>query len=128
VLVVDDDPAVRGVLRGHLARDGWEVRESDNGRAALERIAERVPSVVLLDLMMPEMDGFEVVEALRANEAWQGIPVVVLTAKDVTAADRERLAGSVNRIVLKGAGRTEESLRAACGVVREALRPSGAAE
>ncbi len=127
VLVVDDDPAVRTMVRSMLSREGWEVTEADNGRTALARIEEEVPAAVLLDLMMPEMDGFELVEALRANEAWQGIPIVVLTAKDVTAADRERLSGSATSIVLKGSTGLDESLRQACEFVLAAVRSSGVA-
>ena len=122
VLLVDDDAAARAVLARTLAREGWEVREAENGRVALELIEEHEPTLVLLDLMMPEMDGFEFVEALRARPAWQGIPVVVLTAKDLTATDRDRLAGSVTRIVQKGAHDTEDSLRQACSLVLAATR------
>jgi PAS domain S-box-containing protein len=128
VLVVDDDPAVRALVRTMLARDGWEVVEAENGRAALERLAVQLPSVVLLDLVMPEMDGFEFAEALRAREQWRDVPVVVLTAKDVTQADRVRLAGSVTRIVVKGPHRMDESLREACGSILAAVRPSKAAD
>ncbi len=85
VLLVDDDAAARAVLGRTLARDGWEVREAENGKVALERIEEREPTLVLLDLMMPEMDGFEFIEALRARPGRPWIPVVVLTAKDLTA-------------------------------------------
>ncbi len=128
ILVVDDDPAVRGPLRAMHARDGWEVREAENGRTALEGIAEAVPAVVLLDLMMPEMDGFEFVEALRAVEAWRELPVVVLTAKDVTRAERERLEGSAARIVLKASHGMEGSLREACRVVLASMRPPASRE
>ncbi len=127
VLLVDDDAAAREVLRKMLGRDGWTVLEAENGRVALERIEQEVPTLVLLDLMMPEMDGFEFVEALRARPEWQAVPVVVLTAKDVGAADRERLNGSVSRIVRKGAHDLEGSLRRACDlVVAAAQTPRGA--
>lgn len=127
VLLVDDDAAARAVLSRTLSRDGWEVREAENGRAALERIEEGEPTLVLLDLMMPEMDGFEFVEALRARPGRPWVPVVVLTAKDLTAAERERLAGSVTRIVQKGAHDTENSLRHACELVLAATRQAKAA-
>jgi PAS domain S-box-containing protein len=126
VLVVDDDPAVRTLLRTMLGRDGWEVAEAENGRVALQRVAAQVPAVVLLDLVMPEMDGFEFVEALRGEETWREIPVVVLTAKDVTQADRERLQGSVARIVLKDSNGMDEAIRRACAFVRAAMPPTGA--
>ncbi len=126
VLLVDDDAAARAVLGKTLTRDGWEVREAENGKVALERIEEREPTLVLLDLVMPEMDGFEFLEALRARPGGQRVPVVVLTAKDLTAADRERLAGSVTRIVQKGAHETADSLRHACDLVLAATRQAGA--
>jgi hypothetical protein len=103
VLVVDDDAGIRQLLRRILEEEGYSVVEAHNGRAALERMSERVPGAILLDLMMPEMDGFEFVDALRAREAWRQIPVVIVTAKDLTAEDRERLNGSVVRILQKGA-------------------------
>jgi len=70
---------------------------------ALERLREVSPSVILLDLMMPEMDGFEFLAALRGHAAWRAIPVVVITARDLSGEDRERLNGRVERILQKGA-------------------------
>jgi len=122
VLVVDDDAAARDLLRGSLERDGWEVAEATDGRAALERIASERPALVLLDLMMPEMDGFEFLDALRATPGRANVPVVVLTAKDLSAEDRERLAGSALRIVQKGAHDAEGSLREVCSLVRAATQ------
>src|SRR5258708_34460483 len=69
----------------------WTVREAGNGREALNRIQENKPDVILLDLMMPEMDGFAVVAALQKEAGWQDIPVIVITARDIDAKDRERL-------------------------------------
>ena len=103
VLVVDDDPVVRELLRRQLEAEGYRVSEAADGRAALARLREAVPGVILLDLMMPEMDGFELMEAMRREAGWAGIPVVVLTAKDLTAEDRERLNGRVERVLQKGA-------------------------
>jgi CheY-like chemotaxis protein len=110
VLVVDDDAAIRQLLRRILEEEGYSVVEAHNGRAALERMSERVPGAILLDLMMPEMDGFEFVDALRTREAWRHIPVVIVTAKDLTSQDRERLNGSVVRILQKGAHDQQELL------------------
>src|SRR5690606_21429430 len=100
-LVVEDDPATREMLRRILKKDGWNVVEAENGRVALERMAVAEPAVILLDLMMPEMDGFAFVDALRQHPEWRGIPVVVLTAKTLTAEDRIRLQG-VARVFQKG--------------------------
>src|SRR5262249_2894395 len=76
-------------------RSLWEVTAAANGRVALDRLAEHRPGLILLDLMMPEMDGFEFIEALRARPEWRGIPVVVLTAKELSPEDRRRLTGVV---------------------------------
>jgi signal transduction histidine kinase/CheY-like chemotaxis protein/HAMP domain-containing protein/putative methionine-R-sulfoxide reductase with GAF domain len=103
VLVVDDDEEQRGLVRELLGAKGWTVREAANGRLALDALAKGVPDIVLLDLMMPEMDGFEVVAALQANPAWRDIPVVVVTALDLSAEDRRRLNGGVEQILSKSA-------------------------
>ena len=110
VLVVDDDAGIRLLLRRILEAEGYAVVEAENGRAALERMGERAPGAILLDLMMPEMDGFEFLSALREREAWRQIPVVIVTAKDLTAEDHERLNGSVVRILQKGAYGQEDLL------------------
>ena len=102
VLVVEDDPAAREVIRRTLERDGWLVWEAENGRAALKLLIRQMPDLVVLDLMMPEMDGFEFVTYLRQSERGRRVPVVVVTAKAVTATDRERLNGQVRRIFQKG--------------------------
>jgi signal transduction histidine kinase/DNA-binding response OmpR family regulator len=111
VLVVEDDPATREVIRRTLEGDGWQVTEADNGRAALSAVASKVPDLILLDLMMPEMDGFEFVSELRRNEAWRRVPVVVVTAKDLSRDDRERLDGYVRRIFQKGEFSRDELIR-----------------
>jgi len=110
VLVVDDDVTVRQLLRRMLEPEGYVVVEAENGRAALARLRDVSPSVVLLDLMMPEMDGFEFVAEFRRHEAWRAIPIVVVTAKDLSAADRERLNGYVHKILQKGAHSREQLL------------------
>jgi PAS domain S-box-containing protein len=100
-LVVEDNEAVRGLLRRILEHEGWSVQEAEHGRAALTAMETAPLDLVLLDLMMPEMDGFEFLETMRGNAAWRGIPVVVITAKDLTDDDRARLNGGVARIVEK---------------------------
>jgi CheY-like chemotaxis protein len=102
VLVVEDDPSSRRTLRQMLKKEGFEVAEAENGRVALEHVARSRPSVILLDLMMPQMDGFEFVADLRSREEWRTIPVVVLTAKDITQEDRLRLNGYVTQVIQKG--------------------------
>jgi PAS domain S-box-containing protein len=103
VLVVDDDAGTREMLRRLVQSEGWTVSEAENGRVALARLAERTPALILLDLMMPEMDGFQFVVEIQRNEAWRSMPVAVITAKDLTAEDRLRLNGNVEAILEKGA-------------------------
>ncbi len=91
VLVVDDDADTRDRLRTMLARDGWAVDTAADGNAALQQVAAVRPALILLDLMMPGMDGFGVLKELRNRPDWSTIPVIVVTAMDMTAADRERL-------------------------------------
>ncbi len=86
MLVVDDDVEVRQLLRRILEPEGYTVVEAENGRVALERLRDVSPSVILLDLMMPEMDGFEFVAEFRRHEPWRAIPIVVVTAKDLSHA------------------------------------------
>jgi CheY-like chemotaxis protein len=101
VLLVDDDDVVRRSVRQALEPIGWKVTEAEDGQVAVEAITAARPDVIILDLMMPKMDGFEFLDELRARPDWQGIPVVIITAKDLTEADRERLNGGVERIIQK---------------------------
>jgi PAS domain S-box-containing protein len=102
VLIVEDDPSSRHTLHQILKMEGFEVAEAENGRVALECVVRSRPSVILLDLMMPQMDGFEFVADLRSREEWRTIPVVVATAKDITQEDRLRLNGYVTQVIQKG--------------------------
>jgi CheY-like chemotaxis protein/anti-sigma regulatory factor (Ser/Thr protein kinase) len=99
------------MLRRTLEKERWQVSEAENGRVALDRVAERRPSLILLDLMMPVMDGFEFVMELRKVETWREIPIVVVTARDLTEEDRQRLKGEVVGLIQKG-GMDRESLLA----------------
>jgi CheY-like chemotaxis protein len=110
VLIVEDDAATRELLRRMLEKEGWAVIEAEHGRAALERVVESQPALVLLDLIMPEMDGFEFVAELRKHAEWQTLPVIVITAKDLTHEDRLHLNGYVEKILQKGAYSREELL------------------
>src|SRR5215831_13103310 len=82
ILIVDDDANTLEILRRWLAREGYGTVSADNGPACLELLAKSPIDVILLDVMMPGMDGLEVCERLRDNAAWRSIPVVLLTAKD----------------------------------------------
>jgi CheY-like chemotaxis protein len=85
VLLVEDDAVQRERMRGWLEGPQWTVREAENGREALKRIEENKPDVILLDLMMPQMDGFAVVAALQKEAGWRDIPVIVITLLDLDA-------------------------------------------
>ncbi|MGC2073517.1 MAG: response regulator, partial [Pseudolabrys sp.] len=101
VLMVEDDPAQRMSIRSVLEPQQWRVTEADNGRVALDLLAKEIPDIILIDLMMPEMDGFDLIAALRKQPDWRRIPVIVITALDLTAADRARLNSGVEGILLK---------------------------
>jgi signal transduction histidine kinase/CheY-like chemotaxis protein len=122
VLVVEDETATREMLRRTLEKEGWAVIEAENGRVALERVAENQPALILLDLMMPEMDGFEFVDELRKNEAWRAIPVVVVTARDLTAEDHLRLSGYVEKILQKQVYSREQLLAEVRDLVAGSVR------
>ena len=110
VLVVEDDEATRDLLTRSIAKTGCVVDSAENGRIALERLTESIPDLIILDLMMPEMDGFEFVEEMQKEPEWRGIPVVVLTAKGITREDRLRLNGHVAEIMQKEAHDQETML------------------
>lgn len=102
VMVVEDNADNREMIYRQLTKAGWRVLEAENGRIALEMLAEEQPEIVLLDLMMPEMDGFEFIRELRQHPQWRSLPVVVLTAKDLTLEERDWLEGQTQRIYQKG--------------------------
>jgi len=101
VMLVDDDLMTREMMANRLKEQGWRVFKAENGKVALEHLEDKKPSLILLDLLMPEMDGFEFVARLRQNEKWQSIPVVVLTATNLSAKDQARLHGYVETIFQK---------------------------
>jgi signal transduction histidine kinase/CheY-like chemotaxis protein len=103
VLVVDDDQSTRDMLRRMLVKEGWRVREAANGTEGLEQLARAVPAVMLLDLMMPEVDGFEVLRTVRQTPAWRDIPVVIVTSKDLSRDELEWLRGHAMDVFQKGA-------------------------
>jgi CheY-like chemotaxis protein len=121
VLVIEDDAGTRDMLRRLLAREGWQVTEAENGRVGLQRLEESMPALILLDLMMPAMDGFEFMEALRRHGGTAStIPVIVITAKDLTEEDCRRLNGGVERVIQKGGSRQD-----VVAIVRSYLERSG---
>jgi PAS domain S-box-containing protein len=121
-LVVDDDADLRVRLRTLLERGGLAVAEAANGQEALAAVDERVPGLILLDLTMPVMDGFAFLKALRARPHGRNVPVVVLTARDITSEERRSLDREADRVVVKGS----VSLRDLARDLRELAPPGGA--
>lgn len=112
VLVVDDEPDIRELLRRLLVGEGWTVETAENSRIALERMGSFTPDLVLLDLMMPEMDGFAFVEHVRDDPSWRDLPIVVLTAMDLDAEQWSRLSEQTSQVVAKHGGGLQQVLRA----------------
>ena len=102
VLIIEDDAPTSELMRRALRQIDCTVTQAENGRVGLERLNEALPDAILLDLMMPEMDGFEFIAQVRAESRWRRIPVIVVTAKTLTAEDRARLNGQVQHLVHKG--------------------------
>ena len=122
VLLVEDDLDAREIMARTLEQAGWTVSEAGNGQEALDIMSDLQPRLILLDLMMPVMDGFGFLAELRARPEWQQIPVIVITAKDLTTDDRDRLAGNVEAVLEKNAYTRDELLErvseavAACNI------------
>ncbi len=132
VLVIEDDPSIREILCRTLEQAGWVTRHAQDGRIGLARVAELQPGLILLDLMMPELDGFGFLTELRRNPRWASIPVVVVTAMDLSTEERTFLTTSVQRVLQKGDYERDTLLsevRAAIAAHTraEASRPGGAA-
>jgi len=111
VLVVDDDPKTRDMLRRTLQKAGWTVAEAATGGEALEALERVKPALILLDLLMPGMDGFEVLERLQGDETWCEVPVIIVTAKDLTREDVDRLNGRVVKVLQKGTYQRRDLVR-----------------
>lgn len=108
ILVVDDDANTRNMLRRLLERQGWSVVEAANGIEGLARIEDAPPALVLLDLMMPGMDGFAFLDALRTKGSAGAVPVVVLTAKELTRNEQQALASRASKVIAKGSYSSSE--------------------
>jgi CheY-like chemotaxis protein len=111
VLVVEDDPINREILVRLLRKHGRQVLEADNGRAALRLIAATTPDLIVLDLMLPEMDGLTFIHEFRKLPACRRVPIVVLTAKDLSPEDRHLVEANVRKVFQKGACSREDLLK-----------------
>ena len=114
VVAIDDDPRAIELVRASLEPEEWTVLGAATGQEGLALIRDRQPSAVLLDLLMPGMDGFEVVEALRADPDTKSVPVVILTSKSMTQQDKERLQGRITYVARK----TDFDLSGLAGLLR----------
>ncbi|WP_058282982.1 response regulator [Ruegeria denitrificans] len=110
VLIVEDEAATRELICRVLGKEGWQIDEAVNGLDALQRLSETVPDVILLDLMMPEMDGFEFLTRMRKTPEWTNVPVVIVTAKTLSNEDRALLNGSVQALIRKDGDEIETIL------------------
>jgi len=108
VLLVEDDINSRERIARSLRASGWQVAEAGDGHEALQQLGEAIPRAILLDLMMPGMDGFEFVYQMRANTAWRNIQVIVLSAKTLTDEDKRILSGRVQQVIKKSTCSHEE--------------------
>jgi CheY-like chemotaxis protein len=124
VLIVEDDEPTRELMRRMLEKAGWEVAEAENGRVALTKLSETRPELILLDLMMPEMDGFQFINEVRRQPEWAAIPIVIVTAMDLTPEERKRLNGSVQHILQKGSYSRDELLQEVYQLVLACVQPT----
>jgi CheY-like chemotaxis protein len=108
--VVEDNTENREMITRQVTKAGWQVLEAEHGRRALEVLQQQQPAVILLDLMMPEMDGFEFIRELRQHPQWRSLPVIVLTAKDLTLEERQWLSEQTQRIYTKGTNSRQDLL------------------
>jgi CheY-like chemotaxis protein len=108
ILIVDDHEDFALAFKALLSQDGFNVKVATSGRQALDTLKESLPALMLLDLVMPGMDGFEVVRQLQQNEKWKRIPVVILTGKDLTQEDQQKLDSHITEFLRKDAFSTTE--------------------
>jgi DNA-binding response OmpR family regulator len=128
VLLVEDDELTRDLIRRLLESEGFQVVEAVNGRVALDEVAKREPNLILLDLLMPEMDGLEFLAEFGRQERWRSIPVVVVTAKELGAVERGRLNGYVEGVLQKGEFSRDELLAKLRALVAAHRRPETTTE
>jgi CheY-like chemotaxis protein len=124
-LIVEEDPTIRNMTRDILEKEGWKVNEAESGTTALECMKRERPTLVLLDLMMPEMDGFEFADLMQHHPEMQSIPLVVVTAKDLTVEERRQLSGCVQTVLHKVSSRDALLARVRDIVVACAARAKG---
>lgn len=123
ILIVDDEAHARHLMYRAVQRGGWKAIEAKNGQEAIKLLQECTPALILLDLMMPEMDGFAVIDELQKNEKWRRIPVIVVTAKDLTNAERMMLTQYTRSVLQKGLYSRKELLAQICEQIKLTAAP-----
>jgi adenylate cyclase len=116
-LVIEDEDTTRELMRRLLIGEGWAVATAANGREALERLSIERPNLILLDMLMPEMDGFEFLAKLRELPDLRAMPVIIVTAADLSDEERRRLRGGVEHVLQKAAYGQEELLAEIRGII-----------
>ena len=124
ILIVEDDVTTRHILRQLLERQGWHICEAEDGEAALKQLAENPPGLIVLDLVVPRINGFELIEILRNTPKWACIPIIVTTAMDLTSQESLQLKGCVEQILQKGSYDCDDLLRDIQGLVNASLKTS----
>jgi CheY-like chemotaxis protein len=114
---------MREMLSRILVKEGWKVTEAANGKVALEQVNREVPSMILLDLLMPVMDGFTFLKELRKESNWRDIPVLVITSKDITREEKQLLEERVVTILQKGIYQREELLEQVNSAIKQFIPP-----
>ena len=121
VLVVEDNDALRTSIKDILALDGWTVKAVQSAESAFSTMGENPPVLIMLDLMMPEMDGFEFLNQLQHNPRWSDIPVVVISGKQLSVEEHRQLQGRVAKVVNKAAYHHDELLDKVYHIVNKSL-------
>jgi signal transduction histidine kinase/CheY-like chemotaxis protein len=122
VLVVDDDPNARFLMSQAASKAGFDVTSVDNGEQAIDLLAKDTPSVILLDLMMPGMDGFDVINVLQQNDQWRKIPVIVVTAKDLSPQEQTLLMENSKAILQKGYYKRKELIKFISDQIKDVMK------
>jgi signal transduction histidine kinase/CheY-like chemotaxis protein len=123
VLLVDDEPAAVDLLTQILQDEGYQVKGTYSGEEALRALDASPQDIILLDLLMPEMDGFEVIQRVKANPRWRDIPIIVVTAKDLSDSECGFLCRSVDRIMQKAGLARETLMKEVQSLLREHAVP-----
>ncbi len=111
LLVVDDDPNIANLVAQFLDQEKYHVRAAEDGLSGLHALHEQTPDAILLDLMMPRLNGFEFISQLRQDLRYKALPIIVLTARSLTETDLERLTDSVSKVLYKDGVEKEKLLQ-----------------